>query len=63
MAALLDACRHRLASPDLLARESAAARLRAERMFALDEVMRRVLEVYRKAVDGVSLDNERGADR
>jgi glycosyltransferase involved in cell wall biosynthesis len=63
MAAFLEACRHRLDSPDQLVRESAAARLRAERMFALDEVLQRVSAVYRTVVRGASPDDENGADR
>jgi glycosyltransferase involved in cell wall biosynthesis len=50
LAGLLEGCRRRLSDPALLAAESAAARSRAERMFAVDEVMQRVGAAYAEAL-------------
>lgn len=46
MDALLDACARRVADPQLLRAESAAARRRAVDLFSLDSVLRRLGEVY-----------------
>ena len=50
MSAFLIACRRRLGDPALLAIESAAARTRAQRIFADDAVMQRVSSAYALAV-------------
>jgi len=51
---LLAACRRRVTDADLTAGEATSARSRAERMFALDAVMRRVTDVYVGALGSTS---------
>jgi len=52
--AFLAGCRRRLADRALLERESTAARARAQRMFAVDEVMQRVSATYQMALHGAA---------
>jgi glycosyltransferase involved in cell wall biosynthesis len=54
MSAFLMACRRRASDSDLRELEGAAARIRAERLFGVDEVMKRVSDAYRHALDNAA---------